>query len=554
MQRICLGVVLLATACGGSKSNGNQNVPVSSACPAPPQGPIGQDWPEVFVGVLGCDDQGAGTRAAPFCTFGAAFSAADSVPGIVTVLDGEYRLPDEYPDGSFRYEINRPGTATEYFVIRADDGAMPRLYGSVQFPGNGFEAVAGGLHRAAADALGRDPAGMWTADGERMNHHSGDFGDSFHVDTSELAPGEWTKADDAGTACGDDSAGCYLYLYPPAGMDVTTESFEVDQGGFISATGSDYLVVRGLTIHFTHWTPVFISGATHVLVEDNDLAHNAAQGGNNAYGLSLWSVNSALVRRNRVRDTTYWTAANAWGITFMISGEQPGGDCWVCDNELEGFSRAAVGSKGGSSKVRVIGNTIYNSGNGVEIPESRCDGPQCNVHFHGGDWTVRENLIYACDRGVEMNVVSSELQAYMDPSLVHNNVIVDVAFAIGIQLGDPLWTVRNNVFVDCHEGAIRLGGTDDVGDLVGAVLDSDYNFFTSGPAYVHYANWAVQGTWTRAEAQSDLALEAHSLDGDPLLDPTDGYRPQSGSPTLGSGDSSIYPDTSGPVNMGRFND
>ncbi len=554
--RVLSGLVVitmvLAAACGGSKGDVNQNVPVSTACPEPLQSPVGEDWPEVFVGVSDCDDLGAGTRAAPFCTFGAAFAAADSVPGIVTVLQGEYRLFGNYPNGSFRHDVRRTGSATEYFVIRADEGATPRLYGSALFAGSDFEAVSGGLYRAPTHELERDPAGMWTSDGSRIDHRAGPYGTSFHVDASELSVGEWTKADDAGTACGDDSADCYIYLYPQADMDVAAESFEVDQGGFLSATGSDYMVVRGLTIYFTHWTPMFFSGAVNVLVEDNDLAHNAAQGGNNAYGLSLWGVNGGLVRRNRVADTTYWSPVNAWGVTFMVSGEQEGGDCWVCANELSGFGRAAVGSKGGSSKVRIIGNVIYDSGSGVEIPESRCDGPQCDFRFRGGDWTIRENLIYDCERGVEMNVVSSDLVDFVDPSLVHNNVILDVEFAIGVQLGDPLWTVRNNVFIDVREAAYRLGGTEDVNDLVGVVLDSDYNFFSNSTAYVHYANWAVQGTWTVTEAQTDLGLENSSLEGDPLLDPNDDYRPLDGSPTLGSGDPSVYPDHTGPVNMGRF--
>ncbi len=552
MSRLFVAMVILASACGGSQGDENRNVPVSTACPEPLQGPVREDWPEVFVGVSGCDDQGSGARAAPFCTFGAAFAAADSVPGIVTVLDGEYRLFGQYPEGSFRHSVTRTGSATEYFVIRADEGAAPRLVGSALFAGSDFEAVAGGLYRAPADVLERDPAGMWTSDGSRLEHHAGPYGQSFHVDSGELAAGEWTKADDGGTACGDDSAGCYIYLYPPTGMDVAAESFEVDQGGFISATGSDYLVVRGLTIHFTHWTPVFISGSVNVLVEDNEFAHNAAQGGNNAYGLSLWGVNGSLVRRNRVVDTTYWSPVNAWGVTFMVSGEQEGGDCWVCANELSGFGRAAVGSKGGSSKVRVVGNIIYNSGNGVEIPESRCDGPQCDFRFRGGDWTIRENLIYDCDRGVEMNVVSPDLVDFVDPILVHNNVILDVEFAIGVQLGDPLWTVRNNIFIDAREAAYRLGGTEDVTDLVGVVLDSDYNFFSNSTPYVHYANWAVQGTWTVDQAQTDLDLELSSLEGDPLLDPADGYRPTDGSPTLSAGDPSVYPDHTGAVNMGRF--
>ncbi|NOY91611.1 MAG: right-handed parallel beta-helix repeat-containing protein [Deltaproteobacteria bacterium] len=551
-------VCALGLGCGGSSNPSDGGVSADSgttaspsACPAPAQAPMDSAWPEVFVGVAGCSDEGDGSRATPFCGFGAAFDAIPAAPGVVTVLDGEYRLTDQLADGENRFRLSRPGSASAYFVIRADEGASPRIYGSVPVAGASFEAFgAAGVVRASVPGLSRRASGLWTASGRRIDHQSGDFGTRYHADVSALESGRWTLADDSGTGCpNDDVAGCMLYINPAADLDISSESFELSQAGLLSSTGSDYLVVRGLTIEFTQWTPIFVSGAEHVLIEDNELAHNAAYGGNNAYGLALWSVNSSLVRRNRVLDTRYWVSANSWGITFMVSGDAPDGDLWVCDNYLDDFQRAAIGSKGGASKLHAVGNEIHRANIGVEVTGSRCDGPRCDVRFRGGAWVVGENLMVDCNTAVDLAFLSADDEGFVDPSLVHNNVIVGAQFGVRVQNGDPLWTVRNNVFIDTQ--AFRLGGVDDASVLFGASLDSDYNFFAEGATHVLFNSFAERGRWTLSEAQSAFDTEANSLSGPSPLDAADGYAPPSGSPVLGAGDPSMYPDAPGPVNMGR---
>ncbi|MBW2457283.1 MAG: right-handed parallel beta-helix repeat-containing protein [Deltaproteobacteria bacterium] len=532
--------------------DGTPAPPSATSCAEPLQGDVGADWPEVFVGVSSCDDAGSGSREVPFCSFESALDAVPNAPGIVTVLAGDYRLMDQLAADSYRLELARPGSPGAYFVLRADQGAQPRIWGSIAIEGTEFVAAGANLQRASTATLRRNPPGMWTAGGLRLEHHHAPFDAGsglYHVDVAELSEGEWTMADDGGTACNDVGPDCFVYLWPPAGMDVATERFELAQGGFLNVEGSDYLAVQGLTVEFTYWTPIFFTGSAHLLVEDNRFAHNAAMGGNNAYGLSFWNTQGGVIRRNQVTDTRYWTEANSWGITFMLAGNEAGGEIWVCDNELSDFLRAAVGSKGGASQIRVVGNVMVDSTTAVEVPESRCDGPSCGFRYPTGDWTVRENLIENCGRGFDMGHLGADDVGFVSPNRVHNNVMVGAEHGIAVQIGDPHLTVRNNVFIDTV--GFRLGGDPSPGAFVN-ILDADYNLFPEDIAYEAHQDFQVQGSWTLAEVQASVSQEAHSLSGDPLLDTGARYEPLPGSPVIGAGDPSVYVDPGGPVNMGRY--
>jgi len=555
-----LSVLVLAATLVACSDDGEWNGPAEStpippsvtSCAEPPQVEVAADWPEVFVGVTGCDNVGSGSRDVPFCSFRSAFDALPEAPGVVTVLDGEYRLVDQYEPDVYRLDLTRRGSPEAYFVVRADDGAEPRLLGSVAIEGSEFVASGANLQRASTAALGRNAPGMWTASGLRLEHHHAPFDAAsglYHVDAAELTEGEWTMADDGGVACNDVGPDCFVYLWPPAGMAVASERFELAQAGFLNADGSDYLTVQGLTVEFTYWTPIFFTGSAHVLVEDNVFAHNAAMGGNNAYGLSFWNTQGGVIRRNQVSDTRYWTGVNSWGITFMLAGNEEGGEIWVCDNELADFLGAAVGSKGGASHVMVVSNVIRDATDAVLVPTSRCDGPNCTQRYPAGDWTVRENLIEDCGRGFDMGHLSADDEGYVFPNRVHNNVIVGAEHAIAVQLGDPRLTVRNNVVIDSI--AFRLGGGVALAEFSN-ILDSDYNFFPSGSAYEAHQDFQLQGSWTLAEVQTSSSQEAHSLAGDPQLDSGQAYQPLPGSPVIGAGDSAVYLDPGGPVNMGHY--
>ncbi len=501
------------------------------ACPEPAQGPIGADWPEVFVGVAGCDDEGAGDRATPFCSFDKAFEVADAAPYIVTVLDGTYRQRG--------YSLTRPGSADEYFVVRADEGAHPIILGSAAIAGSDFEGATGDAVRVDVSGLDNDPKGLWTAEGRRIIHvmESRD-GARSHANAADLVePGTWTKADASGVGCDRDNAGCFIYMLPFADMDVSSTAFEASQGSFFHSVGGDYQVVDGLTIRFTQSTAIFFEGAQHILIQNGDFAHDA-NGNDNSYSLRLWGADGALVRRNRVSDSRYWGGAvNSHGITFMVGGDEA--DMWVCENEIFDTIGYGVSTKGGSSNVHVVGNYLHDLGTGVHTSYARCHWRGCDVRkFPGGSYTVRENLFENCGSGV---AISRTDRRPAGQSRIYNNLFLDTERGVETLRVSVQPFVRNNIFTGSGNGLyFRAGGTTTWPDyFISKGFDSDYNLFDTVSAIYTYANWSgMERAQDLSSYQTEYDGEANSLELDPMLD--DRYRPRPGSPALGSGDPSVY--------------
>jgi hypothetical protein len=523
-----------------------------ASCPEPDHGPIGSGWPEVFLGVSGCSDTGAGTKDTPFCTFDKAFEVANAVPYVVTLLDGTYRLPEVGPSSN----LSRSGTADEYFVIRAAEGAQPVLLGSHALAGAGFEEAGGGLWRVDVSSVPNEPKGMWTAQGERMIHEMVDKdGVRSHADTSALVEeGTWTKADDGGAGCPEENAGCYIYLRPPAGMDVSATNFEVSQRGLFY-TQSDYLVVRGLTFKFTQSSAIFSEVADHLLFEDNTFAHNA-NSNDNSYSLRLWNTNGSIIRNNRVTDSRYWGGAvNSWGITFMLSGETESN--WVCGNEIWDIIGMGVGSKGGSSNTMVVGNYIHDVGTGIEIPTSRCHWEGCDKQlWNGGGWTIRENVFVRVGTGIDLRAVWDRPEA-IEQSVLHNNLFYDVDRGISVprNMQMPAPIVRNNLFTGTGAGIFfHAGGETTWPDYwTGLGFDSDYNAFDVENAIYCEANWSGTEKGYGLDAyRAEFEGESHSLELSPgLVGEEPNWTLPAGSPLLGAGDPTVYPDLDS-VNIGHL--
>lgn len=538
---------------GAGADGGGGTSTFGDPCPEPPQGPIGADWPEVFVGVAGCDDAGPGTEAEPVCTVGEAFTRLPSAPGIVSFLDGTYRLVDQFPAG--KTPVVRAGTADAYFVVRAAEGASPLLLGSRPLSGADFEDRGGGLWRVDVSGLPEGPRGFWAADGTRLIHEMVMIGGvRSHADVSDLTDeGTWTKADDGGTGCPNgDNAGCYVYLRPPAGMDVPSTDFEASQGNFFYAGSSDYMVIRGLSIRFTHSTSIFFEGADHILVEQNELAHNA-NSNDNAYSLRVWNAEGAMIRNNRVHDSRYWGGlTNSWGITFMLAGETE--PLWVCNNEIWDIYWAAVGSKGGASQVQMVQNYIHDVHLGAETPNSRCHWQGCDEHhWPAGNWTIRENVFEGCQAGVEIRATLSDPEM-VSPSRIYNNLFVDCDDGVHVKRASIPPMLRNNVFEGGRAGIFfSAGGTDTWPDyyLAGG-FDSDFNLFHGQYAVYVNVNWSgsEQG-YGLAEYQTAYGAEASSLAADPQLGPAPDYAPASSSPVFGAGDPGTY-DGVETVNLGPW--
>ena len=546
--------------CGSDDGGGSSITPPDGAvspglgpgCPEPPHGEIGDDWPEVFVGTEGCNDEGGGTREEPFCTFTRAFEVADEAPYVMTVLDGTYRLVDVFD--SSNHQI-RAGSEEAFFVIRAAQDATPVLLGSRRLEGADFVDAGGGLVRVDVSSLPTEPRGMWTADGQRMIHEMEMIGGTrSHADASALEePGTWTKADDSGEGCGSENDGCFIYLRPAEGMVVGETSFEVSQRSFLYVGASHYMVVRGLTFKFTHSTSIFFEGADYILLEDNTFGHNA-NSNDNAYSVRIWNANGAMVRRNRVYDSRYWGGAvNSWGITFMLSGEEAPN--WVCENEIHDIIGMGVGSKGGASDIHVVGNYIHDVGKGIEIPNSRCHWRGCEEQlWNGGGWVVRENLFVRCSAGVEVRAVYDRPEAILQ-SFIYNNLFYDTERGIVIPRNthEPPPRVRNNLFTGGQAGIyFTAGGTTTWPDYWLALgFDSDYNAFDVEAAIYARANWSgTEQGYTLDDYRGEFGGEEHSVSLDPQLE---GQEPHwtlpAGSPLREAGDPAVYDDLS-TVHMG----
>jgi len=436
--------------------------------------------------------------------------------------------------------LNRPGSESEYFVVRADEGARPVILGSAPIAGSTFETAGTGLVRTDASGLEKDPKGFWTAAGHRINHVM-EFrgGNRSHANVGDLVePGTWTKADATGAGCSSGNSGCFIYMRPPEGLEVNATMFEASQGNFFHSTGGHYQVVDGLTIRFTQSTAIFFEGARRILIQNGDFAHTA-NGNDNSYGLRLWGADGALVRRNRVSDSRYWGGSiNSHGITFMIAGDRE--DIWVCENEVFDIIGHGVSNKSGASNVHVVGNYLHDLGTGVRTSAHRCHWRGCDEHLYpGGGYSIRENLFERCDKGVEL--ARADQPDDVMPSRIFNNLFIDSDR--GIQTGresvHPF--VRNNVFLGSGDGLhFRAGGTTTWPDyFITAGFDSDFNLFdVENPIYVR-ADWSgTEEALSLAEYQADYGAEASSTETAADLD--DRFAPLPGSPTIGTGDPSVY--------------
>ncbi|RLB45005.1 MAG: hypothetical protein DRJ42_30880 [Deltaproteobacteria bacterium] len=504
------------------------------ACPEPVQGPIGAAWPEVFVGVTDCDDTAGGSREVPFCTFARAFEVADAAPYIVTILDGTYRQRD--------HRLNRSGSADEYFVVRAAEDAAPVILGSEPLAGGDFEDAGSGLLRVDVSSLPSDPAGFWTADGTRMIHEM-EFrsGRRSHANTTDVVEdGTWTKADASGTGCGSDNAGCFIYLRPPPGLDVSATAFEASQGNFFSSVGGSYQVVDGISTRFTQETAIFFEGARHILIQNSDFAHNA-NSDDNSYNLRLWNADGAMVRRNRISDSRYWGGAvNSHGITFMIGGDDA--DMWVCENEFFDTIGGGVSTKGGSSNVHVVGNYFHDMDIGVRTSSSRCHWRGCDERLYpGGGYTIRENLFERVRTGVEVTETNARREA-VSPSRIFNNVFVDGGRGVLTRVESVQPILRNNVFTGSGTGVyFRAGDPTTWPDAyIADGYDSDFNLFDADTTIFVQADWSgTEESMTLESYQTDYGGEANSSESAADLD--ERYAPRPGSAAVGTGDPSVYP-------------
>lgn len=535
------GYVLDAEACVPIMLGG-----AGPGCLTPPQGPIGADWPEVFLGVEGCDDAGPGTRAQPFCSWQVAINAND-VPATVTVLDGDYRFPE-----AGRGQVNKPGTAQEYFTLRADEGASPVFYGSERVEAGAWEAAGDGVWRTPVEGWRNNPTGLWLADGTRVLHQTDFDGGRLHANVAELVePNRWTKANAGGIRCDNDNAGCFIYLRPSTGLVPNNEAFEASQANLLFALGSDYLVIRGLTTRFTQSSGLFVESSDFVLIEDNDFGHNS-NGNDNAYSAFVQYADGTMLYNNRAFDSRYWGGyANSKGLTVMTGGDQA--DIWICGNEVWDIIGQGIATKSGVSNAHIVGNYVHEVATAIVVPSQRCHWNGCDVQlWPGGNWTIRENIIEGCREGIDMHTFNPE--ADYAGNRIYNNLFVDTGYGIKIDLGNRPEFIRNNIFIGGDAGllleAIISGEQGWPDRLLDNGLDSDRNLFFNTAAVMQHPNssGASYTPLSLEEYVTQYGGDANSLGADPQLDAD--WRPGAGSPVLGAGDPSTY--DANTVNIGLW--
>jgi hypothetical protein len=372
----------------------------------------------------------------------------------------------------------------------------------------------------------------------------------------------WTKADASGAACGAENAGCYIYLRADGAYSPNSYDFEIPQTATFTA-GSSYMVLDGMHGRFSISDEVHFEGKEHVLIKNSSFGHLAA-GNGNSYALGLWYSNGSIVKNNKVFDSAYWGgASNSKGITFMVGGETSPN--WVCNNEIYHVpGEAGVGSKGGVSNLRILGNYIHDSGTCIQTDQNRT---QDGVFYPAGGWTVQQNVLRRCGIGVQIGRGATDVTK---PELVVNNVFADNFHGVSLGGSSTMSSrLHNNIFIGgskanscdsygtCGAGIYFANNSEAVRDfsyLFGTLKIRMSNNFFSELDRSHGAN----RNWTPNFAHYDLSQfksaysafgpEGGSGAGDAMLDGA--YKPLSGSPVRDAGLSEFFDLPA--VNMGIY--
>ncbi len=531
-------------------------------CPGPVAGAT-----DYFVAPYG-DDADPGTAAAPFATIEQGLTAVENGDRLL-ISGGVYRLMEESEEA---HNLYRPdATASSLVTVEPVEGERVVILGSLSTEGLVWEPVSGGLFRLSASFLVRDPKGMFlrgqdVEDATRVEHVMVTrSGTRSHADVADLVdPGTWTKADDAGLGCGNDNAGCFIYLYPSIGEDPNLAVYELSQRKLMHAQGTSYLQIRGLRIYYTQNDAFTLEGGSFQLVEGNVLGHNS-NGNDNAYSVFISYGGGAVVRGNIVFDSKYWGGfSNSKGITFMDN--DPALPALVEENEVFDIIGQGITSKSGVSGLVVRRNLIHDVGVCVESPGPRCHWttPDCvegDPEFYpGGSWQIYENAMVRCGTGVLMRTTSEANGSSTNNRIFNNVFFLSETAGVDVRLANTGTVIANNIFVQNARGVyLNHGGSGESATVEEflPVFSSHHNlFFENDADYLMRPDWTGPGgsgtSFTMEEMQSIYAVESASIAGDPaLVDPLgDDFHLQDGSPAQGTGDGDFYQAES--VDMGRY--
>lgn len=466
---------------------------------------------------------------------------------------GVYRLIE---DDQFS-TINTPHLTLEGFA-----GETVEILGSYTTSNHTWEPYNANVWRIPADAMSRDPKGMFN--GHTRVHHQSDLdGGRDHDHVYNLTtPNHWTKADVQGNQCFESNVGCYIYLYPATGEDPNQTTYELSQRGLPRVAGNgDYFTLRNLHIYYTQSSPMFFEGADFVTLENNTFAH-VSNGNDNAYAVRIWDSQGSVVRGNTVFDSVYWGGtSNSKGISFMVT--KPGEPNVVEYNEIYDIpGRSAVGTKGGTSNLIVRYNYIHHVYNAFEPGSARCvwsatntDGCQStDIEYRAaGDWEIYGNIITHSDIGLILSAYDED----NDNNRIYNNVFYQNQSAVEIGWDGTFGTeLANNIFMANEVGIyLHSGGTTTTVDDYLDQFTSQHNlYFDNSHADIHLRpNWGgnfYSGTpydLTNFKAQFANS-EQNSLSANPQVANTIEFQLLETSPAIGAGNADFWPEPT--VNIG----
>ncbi len=507
---------------------------------------------EYYIAPSG-DDNHTGTIDSPWQSLSHGFEQVTE-GDTLTLRGGVYRLINEPSLNT----INTP-----YLTLQGHPGETVEILGSYSTAADTWQAFDANIWRIPADAMNRDPTGMFNGH-HRIIHQTDLDGGRDHDHVSNLVqPNHWTKADVNGNQCFQDNKGCYIYLYPSIGETPNNEVYELAQRSLGRvASGGHHMTVKNLHIYYTQSNPVFFEGADYITLENNTFAH-VSNGNDNSYAVRIWDSKGSIVRNNKVYDSEYWGGiSNSKGISFMVT--KPGDPNIVEYNEIYDIpGRSAVGTKGGSSNIIVRYNYIHDVYNAFEPGSFRCvwsstntDGCQdTDVEYRpAGEWKIYGNIVANTEVGVRLPSYDEDNHN----NLVYNNVFfqVDTVIQLGWD-GSYGLQVANNIFLNNEIGLyFESGGTTTtVPDYLDQINPHNNLYFNSTFADIHLRpNWGgnhFSGTpFTLATFQNQFNSENQSFSADPEFINLIDFQLSETSPAVNSGDG-VFWDVS-TVNMGIY--
>jgi hypothetical protein len=422
-------------------------------------------------------------------------------PGdVLTVRGGTYRLAEE--------DVARI-VRTRAVTVQAAPGEQVVVLGSVSTAGRTWQRYSLELWRLDASFLEEDPLGLFIQT-IRIDHVNNSA--NGHANVELLTRQDtWTKADANGAGCDEDNSGCYIYLYPPSGVDPNNQVYEVSQVNLLSVEADD-VTVRGFVSRYMQPNHIDAS-AENVLIEDNAFFFSTGRE-EGALAISLIGADGAVLVGNTFRDATSWSDT---GAAILVDGPNPTEPVIIEQNSFTDISGiAAVSSLQGTNDV-VVRNNIFSDGTiGVQAAAG------------SENWLVYGNIFEDVSSGVLLSGPGRE-------HVIRNNLFRGGFAGVEIWDDDNVGhRITDNIFSQSMIGIyMNNGGSSvrrEVEDFLPA-FTADYNLYDSviWGAYHIWKDDTGDPTWgvslIREEFAGLFGYDSNGVTGNPQFGSGYGMRP-----------------------------